>query len=282
MYKIDSDALATTIKQTVTSALEEDIGDGDISAALIPKDNVATAQILFRESAVLCGKSWVNEIFHQLDPSVKLAWKIDDGARAHPDQIVVKITGNARTLLSGERTALNFLQMLSAVATRTAYFVEQLKHTQVCLLDTRKTLPGLRLAQKYAVSCGGGHNHRLGLYDAFLIKENHIMACGGIAEAVTAARQSAPGKIIEVEVESLAELDQALNAGASMIMLDNFSLDDTREAVARNAGRAKLEASGGITDETIRAIAETGIDYISMGTLTKDIKAIDLSMRFSS
>ena len=281
MYSIDTDDLASSIVNSVTSALKEDIDGGDISAALIPQGKEATARILYRESAVLCGKAWVNEVFNQLDSSTKLEWGYDDGARIEPDQVVVKITGPARALLSGERTALNFLQMLSAVATRTAYFVDQVKHTQVNLLDTRKTLPGLRLAQKYAVTCGGGHNHRMGLYDAFLIKENHIMACGGIAEAVTEARQSAPGKMIEVEVETFDELEEALSAGAAMIMLDNFSIDDTREAIARTAGRARLEASGGITDETLRAVAETGIDYISMGTLTKDIKAIDLSMRFS-
>jgi nicotinate-nucleotide pyrophosphorylase (carboxylating) len=282
MYHIDPDELAVVIKSNVENALKEDIGEGDISASLIPANHIATARILFRESAVLCGQAWVDEVFRQLDPSVKLEWHMKDGNTVKPEQLVVTITGTTRSLLSGERTALNFLQLLSATATRTAFFVNQLKHTQVKLLDTRKTLPGLRLAQKYAVSCSGGHNHRIGLFDAFLIKENHIMACGGIAEAVETARRLAPGKMIEVEVENFDELNQALDAGAPMIMLDNFNLDDTKEAVSHTAGRAKLESSGGITDKTLRAVAETGIDYISMGTLTKDVAAIDLSMRLSS
>jgi nicotinate-nucleotide pyrophosphorylase (carboxylating) len=281
MYTINKNDLITTIQSSVASALAEDIGAGDINAALIPAERTATARILFRQSAILCGQAWVNEVFRQIDPSVVPEWYFQDGNRVNPNDVVVKVSGNARSLLSGERTALNFLQALSATATRTAYFVEQVKGTGVHLLDTRKTLPGLRLAQKYAVKCGGGENHRMGLYDAFLIKENHIAACGSIAEAVKAARALAPERMIEVEVETLDELEQALAAEAPMILLDNFSLADTREAVQRTAGRARLEASGGINDETLKLIAETGIDYISMGTLTKDIRSVDLSMRLS-
>ena len=281
MYTIIKNDLITTIQSSVASALAEDIGAGDINAALIPAERTATARILFRQSAILCGQAWVNEVFRQIDPSVVPEWYFQDGNRVNPNDVVVKVSGNARSLLSGERTALNFLQALSATATRTAYFVEQVKGTGVHLLDTRKTLPGLRLAQKYAVKCGGGENHRMGLYDAFLIKENHIAACGSIAEAVKAARALAPERMIEVEVETLDELEQALAAEAPMILLDNFSLADTREAVQRRAGRASLEASGGINDETLKLIAETGIDYISMGTLTKDIRSVDLSMRLS-
>lgn len=281
MYTINNNDLITAIRTSVASALAEDIGAGDINAALIPAERTATARILFRQSAILCGQHWVNEVFRQIDPSVVPEWYFQDGNRVKPDDVVVKMSGNARSLLSGERTALNFLQTLSATATRTDYFVEQVKGTGVHLLDTRKTLPGLRLAQKYAVKCGGGENHRMGLYDAFLIKENHIAACGSIAEAVKAARALAPDRMIEVEVETLDELEQALAAAAPMILLDNFTLADTREAVQRTAGRARLEASGGINDETLKLIAETGIDYISMGTLTKDIRSVDLSMRLS-
>ncbi len=281
MYKINHDDLAAAIQSNVAGALAEDMGAGDINAALIPVDRTATARILFRQSAVLCGQAWVNEVFRQIDPSVQLDWYAHDGNRVNSNDVVVKLSGTARSLLSGERTALNFLQLLSATATRTAYFVEQVKGTGVHLLDTRKTLPGLRMAQKYAVKCGGGENHRMGLYDAFLIKENHIAACGSIAAAVKAARALAPDKIIEVEVETLDELDQALAAAAPVILLDNFSLPDTRAAVKRTAGRAKLEASGGINDATLKVTAQTGIDYISMGTLTKDVRSVDLSMRLS-
>ncbi|OHC26934.1 MAG: nicotinate-nucleotide diphosphorylase (carboxylating), partial [Pseudomonadales bacterium RIFCSPLOWO2_12_59_9] len=217
----------------------------------------------------------------QLDPRVAVQWQVRDGERVSPNQILFTLDGPARALLSGERSALNFLQTLSAVATRSQHYADLVQGTAVKLLDTRKTLPGLRLAQKYAVTCGGCHNHRIGLYDAFLIKENHIAACGGIAQAIAAAQQIAPGKPVEVEVESLAELEQALAAGADIIMLDELSLDDMRTAVKLTAGRAKLEASGGIKDSTLRSVAETGVDYISLGTLTKDIKAVDLSMRLS-
>lgn len=281
MYSINQQDLDAAVRSNVAAALAEDIGSGDISAALIPPDREATAQILFRQAAVLCGRPWVEQVFHQIDPKVRLDWHRQDGDRIEPDTVVLKLAGNARALLSGERAALNFLQMLSATATRTAFFVDQVKGTGVKLLDTRKTLPGLRIAQKYAVVCGGGQNHRLGLYDAFLIKENHIAACGSIAAAVAAARVLAPGKVIEVEVETLDELDQALAVGAPMILLDNFTLADTREAVRRTAGRAKLEASGGINEDTLKDMAATGVDYISMGTLTKDIRSTDLSMRLS-
>lgn len=281
MYTVSQKDLESAAKQNVAAALIEDIGDGDISAALIPSDREASAQILFRQSAVLCGRPWVDEVFRRIDSKVRLEWFFRDGDRISPDTVVLKLYGNARALLSGERTALNFLQMLSATATRTAGFVDLAGSTTTRLLDTRKTLPGLRIAQKYAVGCGGGQNHRMGLYDAFLIKENHIAACGSIAAAVTAARALAPGRVIEVEVETLDELDQALAIGAPMILLDNFSLQDTREAVRRAAGRAKLESSGGINETTLKEIAATGVDYISIGTLTKDIQSVDLSMRLS-
>ena len=220
-------------------------------------------------------------MFRQLDPRVTVNWRVHDGQRVTADQTLFTLQGPARALLSGERSALNFLQTLSAVASRSQQYADLVAGTQVQLLDTRKTLPGLRLAQKYAVTCGGCHNHRIGLYDAFLIKENHIAACGGIAQAIHRAQQIAPGKPVEVEVENLAELQQALDAGADIIMLDELSLADMRTAVTLSAGRAKLEASGGINASTLRSVAETGVDYISLGTLTKDIKAVDLSMRLS-
>lgn len=279
MYPIDPNDLRQAIMANVKAALKEDVASGDINAALIAEHSVAHARVITRESAVICGVDWVNEVFHQLDPEVTLVWHVQDGDRVAADDTLVEIKGKARSLLTGERAALNFLQLLSATATRAAHFVAMLEDTGVNLLDTRKTLPGLRLAQKYAVTCGGGQSHRMGLYDAFLIKENHIMACGGIGAAVKAAHALAPGKQVEVETENLAELAEALEAGADVIMLDNFSLDDTRTAVASAAGRARLEASGNVNAETLRGIAETGVDYISMGTLTKDVTAIDLSMR---
>lgn len=282
MYRIDSTELAEAVRNNVSNALAEDLGTGDINAALIPAACHASASIVFRQSAVFCGQAWVNEVFAQLDPAVTLNWHFQDGDRIEKNAVVVTLTGPARSLLSGERAALNFIQLLSATATRTAHFMDRVKDTAVKLLDTRKTLPGLRLAQKYAVTCGGGQSHRMGLYDAFLIKENHIAACGGIGKAVAAARALAPGKLVEVEVETLAELDQALAAEAEIIMLDNFSLEDTREAVARTEGKARLEASGGVNDHTLRAIAETGVDYISLGTLTKDVSSVDLSMRLTT
>lgn len=273
--------LSREISANVATALREDLGSGDITAQLIAAERSAQARIISRDAAVICGTAWVDEVFRQLDSSVKILWQVRDGERVSPNQVLFTLDGPARALLSGERSALNFLQTLSAVATRSQHYADLVQGTAVKLLDTRKTLPGLRLAQKYAVTCGGCHNHRIGLYDAFLIKENHIAACGGIAQAVQAAHNIAPGKPVEVEVESLAELEQALAAGADIIMLDELSLADIRQAVAITQGRAKLEASGGINDSTLRGVAETGVDYISLGTLTKDIKAVDLSMRLS-
>jgi nicotinate-nucleotide pyrophosphorylase (carboxylating) len=273
--------LTAEIEANVRRALIEDVGSGDITAQLIPAERLAKATIITRDDAVISGSAWVDSVFRQLDPRVAVHWQVADGDRVKPNQPLFHLEGPARSLLTGERSALNFLQMLSAVATRAQYYADKVANTQVKLLDTRKTLPGLRLAQKYAVTCGGCHNHRIGLFDAFLIKENHIAACGGIAEAITAARKIAPGKPVEIEVESLDELNQALAAGADIIMLDELSLDDMREAVRITAGRAKLEASGGINDTTLVPIAETGVDYISIGALTKDIKAVDLSMRLS-
>ncbi|KPY11191.1 Nicotinate-nucleotide pyrophosphorylase [Pseudomonas savastanoi pv. phaseolicola] len=273
--------LTAEIEANVRRALFEDVGSGDITAQLIPAERLAKATIISRDAAVIAGTAWVDTVFRQLDPRVAVHWQVTDGDRVSPNQALFHLEGPARSLLTGERSALNFLQMLSGVATRAQYFADMVSGTQVKLLDTRKTLPGLRLAQKYAVTCGGCHNHRIGLYDAFLIKENHIAACGGIAQAVEAAHRIAPGKPVEVEVESLSELKQALDAGADIIMLDELSLEDMREAVRLTAGRARLEASGGINDDTLRVIAETGVDYISIGAMTKDVKAVDLSMRLS-
>ena len=273
--------LGAEIEANVRTALREDIGTGDITAQLIPPERLAHATVITREAAVICGTAWVDAVFRQLDPRVAVHWQVADGDKVEANQTLFHLEGPARALLSGERSALNFLQTLSAVATHCRYFADLVTGTQVKLLDTRKTLPGLRLAQKYAVTCGGCHNHRIGLYDAFLIKENHIAACGGIAQAVSAAHGIAPGKPVEIEVESLDELQEALSAGADIVMLDELSLDDMRTAVTLTTGRAKLEASGGINASTIRTIAETGVDYISIGSITKDVKAIDLSMRLS-
>jgi nicotinate-nucleotide pyrophosphorylase (carboxylating) len=274
-------ALTAEIEANVRRALLEDVGSGDITAQLIPEERLAKATIISRDAAVIAGTAWVDAVFRQLDPRVAVHWQVADGDRVSPNQALFHLEGPARSLLTGERSALNFLQLLSGVATRARYYADMVSGTQVRLLDTRKTLPGLRLAQKYAVTCGGCDNHRIGLYDAFLIKENHIAACGGIPEAVAAAHKIAPGKPVEIEVESLAELRLALDAGADIIMLDELSLDDMREAVRLTAGRAKLEASGGINEDTLRVIAETGVDYISIGAITKDVKAVDLSMRLS-
>src|SRR5690606_20940946 len=262
--------LGAEIEDHVRSALREAIGSGDITAQLNPAERLAHAREHTREPAVICGTAWVDAVFRQLDPRVSVHWHVRDGDRALGDQTLLELEGPARALLSGERSALNFLQTLSAVATRCRHFADLVEGTAVKLLDTRKTLPGLRLAQKYAVTQGGCHNHRIGLYDAFLIKENHIAACGGIAQAITAAHGIAPGKPVEIEVESLDELREALAAGADIVMLDELSLDDMRSAVSLTAGRAKLEASGGINESTLRTIAETGVDYISIGSLTKD------------
>lgn len=273
------DALAEEIRNSAARLIAEDIGPGDMTAQLIPDRQWAKARVITRETAILCGVAWVDELFRRLDTRVILHWKAADGDRLEAGQAFLELQGPARSLLTGERAVLNLLQTLSATATRTRHYVDLIKDTGVRLLDTRKTLPGLRLAQKYAVTCGGGYNHRLGLYDAFLIKENHIAACGGIAAAIKEARDIASDLPVEVEVETFEELAQALDAGADIIMLDNFSLDDMREAVIRTAGRATLEASGNVDETTLRAIAETGVDCISSGALTKDIKAIDLSMR---
>ena len=267
------------IEKTVKWALEEDIGSGDITAQLIPATNQSHARIISRDNAVIAGVAWVNEVFKQLDDSVDVFWHVQEGDLVKENQTLFELKGNSRSLLTGERAALNFLQTLSAVATKCHEYSQKVSHTQVKLLDTRKTLPGLRSALKYAVTQGNCHNHRIGLFDAFLIKENHINACGGINNAISQAHQIAPGKLVEVEVEGFDELNQALEAGADIIMLDNFSIDDTKKAVDHVKGRAKLEASGGITDETLVSISETGVDYISIGALTKDVKAVDLSMR---
>lgn len=276
---IPAELLRQSRIETVAQSLREDIGDGDITARLIPEGTIASGRVITREAATIAGRAWVEEVFHQVDPTTVLDWQVQDGDQAAPDQVLFRMQGPARSLLTAERAALNWLQTLSAVATTCSYYARQVAHTRVKLLDTRKTVPGLRLALKYAVTCGGCHNHRLGLWDAFLIKENHIAACGSIAAAVQEARRIAPGKPVEVETENLDELAQALDAGADIIMLDEYSLEDMRTAVKTAAGKAKLEASGGISADTLVPVAETGVDYISIGALTKDIKAVDLSMR---
>ncbi len=273
------DRLRNDIARSVRWALEEDIDSGDITAELIPADRLATATIITRETAVLCGRPWVDEVFHQLDPGVTLDWAVDDGDAIAPNQLLVTLHGPARALLSGERTALNFLQTLSGTATTAREYAELVKGTRVKVLDTRKTIPGLRTAQKYAVRCGGCHNHRIGLYDAFLIKENHITACGGIAQAVATARRNHPGKPVEVEVETLDELRQALDAGADIIMLDEFSDADAKAGITLVAGRSKVEISGSVSAATIGRLAAIGPDYVSSGALTKHVRAVDLSMR---
>jgi nicotinate-nucleotide pyrophosphorylase (carboxylating) len=274
--------LSDSIKDNVATALKEDIGSGDITALLIPAEQQATATIITREDCVFCGKDWVVAVFAQIDKDVTIEWNVEDGDQVKANSTLFNLRGNARSLLTGERAALNFVQTLSGTATVSHYYANLVKHTQVKLLDTRKTLPGLRDAQKYAVASGGCQNHRIGLYDAFLIKENHIAACGGIAAAVHAARTIAPGKPVEVEVENFDELAQALNAKADIIMLDNFAQEDMRKAVAINNGQAKLEASGNVTELTLPTIAETGVDFISIGALTKHCRAVDLSMRVYS
>ncbi len=274
------DTLSAAILLNVKYALAEDIGSGDITAQLIGEQTQAEATIISREEATLAGIDWANEVFRQVDPTITANWHFNDGDQVAANQALVTLKGPARALLTAERSAMNFLQTLSATATLCHQYAALVADTNVKLLDTRKTLPGLRIAQKYAVRCGGCFNHRIGLYDAFLIKENHIAACGSIAEAVATARTNEPGKPVEVEVESLNELEQALAAGADTVMLDNFTLDDMKTAVATVNGRCKLEASGNVTQETLRPIALTGVDYISIGVLTKDCKAIDLSMRF--
>jgi len=272
--------LKADLHNNVSAALLEDVGDGDITAQLIPAAEIALAAIITRENATICGVDWVNEVARQLDSTIVIDWMVADGDQVQANQVLFQAHGNARSLLTFERCALNFLQCLSGTASTAHYYAGLVADTQVKLLDTRKTIPGLRKAQKYAVACGQCYNHRIGLYDAFLIKENHIAACGGISQAIATARKQEPTKPVEVEVESLDELNQALEAGADRIMLDNFSLADMRKAVQLATGRAELEASGGINEQTLRPIAETGVDYISIGALTKDCRAIDLSMRF--
>lgn len=279
---ISQQLLEQSIQLNIQQALQEDIGDGDITALLTPEDEQATATIISREDMILAGQPWVNALIAAFDPSVQITWLKNDGDLVRANETIFKLSGSARSLLTVERPALNFAQTLSAVASKTAEYVKQLDGLNTKLLDTRKTLPGLRIAQKYAVSVGGGQNHRLGLFDAFLIKENHIMAAGGIAQAIAKAHQIAPGKPVEVEVETWAELEQALEAQADIVMLDNFSQQQMIDAVKHVAGRCKLEASGNITIANLREVASTGVDYISMGVLTKDVKAVDLSMRFNA
>lgn len=279
---ISQQLLEQSIQLNIQQALQEDIGDGDITALLTPEDEQATATIISREDMILAGQPWVNALIAAFDSSVQITWLKNDGDLVFANDTIFKLAGSARSLLTVERPALNFVQTLSAVATKTAEYVKQLDGLNTKLLDTRKTLPGLRIAQKYAVAVGGGQNHRLGLFDAFLIKENHIMAAGGIAQAIAKAHQIAPGKPVEVEVETWAELDQALEAKADIVMLDNFSQQQMIDAVKHVAGRCKLEASGNITIANLREVASTGVDYISMGVLTKDVKAVDLSMRFNA
>jgi nicotinate-nucleotide pyrophosphorylase (carboxylating) len=274
--------LPADLASQVDAALREDIGSGDVTAALVPAAQQVRGAVITREDAVLCGREWAQETFRRLDPQVRLSWRAADGDQLRATQVIFEIAGAARPVLSGERTALNFLQLLSGTATATRRYVEAVAGTGCRILDTRKTLPGLRTAQKYAVRCGGADNHRMGLYDRVLIKENHIVAAGSIAGAIEAARRSAPHITVEVEVETLGELDEALNAKPEVVMLDEFSLTDLAAAVRVNRARgapAKLEASGGVSLEAVRAIAATGVDYISVGSLTKHVRAVDLSMR---
>ncbi|MEW6446098.1 MAG: carboxylating nicotinate-nucleotide diphosphorylase [Pseudomonadota bacterium] len=271
---------AESIAQDVARALAEDFGDGDVSADLVPEDALAHARVITRDHMHLAGSAWFSEVFHQINPRVEVRWAASDGDHLAPGGLLCTLHGPARAILSGERSGLNFVQTLSAVATKTHKFVRAVHGTRARILDTRKTLPGLRRAQKYAVLCGGGWNHRIGLFDAILIKENHIAAAGGITPAIVRARHLHPALPLEVEVEDLSQLEEALMAGAPRILLDNFDLVRLEEAVTLSAGRAELEASGGVNLDTVRAIAETGVDFISIGALTKDIQAIDLSMRF--
>jgi len=271
--------LPSDLVETVKHALAEDVGSGDITAQLIAADTQAQTQVISREQAILCGTAWFDEVFKQLNHQIQITWHVQDGEIVSPNQKLCDLTGNARALLTGERTALNFLQLLSSTATQVQQYVKAIDGTKTQILDTRKTIPGLRQAQKYAVRCGGGTNHRMGLYDAFLIKENHIVAAGSITKAIATARHHTNQLPIEVEVETLEQIKEALQAGTNRLLLDNFTLPQLREAVALVQNQVKLEASGGIMLESIRAIAETGVDFISVGTLTKNVQAIDLSMR---
>lgn len=268
------------VPETVSRALTEDVGTGDVTAALLPEGATARARVISREQAVLCGQAWFDEVFRQLDSRVRVEWRVADGAAVAPGDTLCEIEGPVRALLTGERTALNFLQTLSGTATAARRFAEAVAHTRTRVLDTRKTLPGLRSAQKYATRCGGCTNHRMGLYDLVLIKENHILAAGSIAAAVAEARRRFPTLEVEVEVEDLEQLEQALAAGADIVLLDNFDLPGLRAAVAQAAGRSRLEASGNIELANVAAVAETGVDYVSVGAITKHVRAVDLSMRF--
>ena len=276
---LNLDSLKQDIQTSVSWALEEDIRSGDITADLIPDSQLSEATIITREDAVVCGTAWVNEVFQQVDDKVIIDWHVSDGDSVTANQILCTLKGCSKSILTGERCALNFLQTLSGTASKSREYANLVKHTQVKLLDTRKTLPGLRTAQKYAVTCGGCHNHRIGLYDAYLIKENHIQACGGITAVVNTAKKLHPGKSIEVEVESFDELQEAINAGCDTVMLDNFDTEQTRQAVLMAKNKVKLEASGGIDKQSLVEKAETGVDFISIGALTKSCQALDLSLR---
>jgi nicotinate-nucleotide pyrophosphorylase (carboxylating) len=279
-FDFSPSAVAQLAAADAARALAEDVGEGDLTAGLVDAGRRARARVLARESAVICGAPWTDAALRQVDPDVQVTWHVGEGQRCKAGEVVLEAVGSARGLLTAERTALNFLQLLSGVATKTALYVDAVQGTRAAIVDTRKTLPGLRLAQKYAVRMGGGTNHRIGLYDAVLIKENHIAAAGGVTAVLEAARRVAPqAAFVEIEVETLAQLQEALAAGAQMVLLDNMDLPTLREAVRINAGRAILEISGGVTLDTLRALAETGVDRISIGTLTKDVKATDFSMR---
>jgi nicotinate-nucleotide pyrophosphorylase (carboxylating) len=271
----------SSIEATVHTALREDIGDGDITADLIPADAVSLANVISREACVFCGMDWFEEVFRQIDDQIYIEWQVEDGDSVAAGEAICSLSGPSRSLLTGERTALNFIQTLSATATLASSYAQAVEGTQAVVLDTRKTIPGLRAAQKYAVSCGGCQNHRMGLYDAILIKENHILAAGSIQSAVEQARFHSPGYPVEIEVESIAQLEEAIAADVDRVLLDNFTTDQIRMAVELSNGKIPLEASGGITLDNIREYAETGVDFISTGSLTKDIIAIDLSMRFT-
>jgi nicotinate-nucleotide pyrophosphorylase (carboxylating) len=276
-------AIPKDLGDQVAAALREDVGTGDVTARLVPDKQLARGRVITREEAVVCGQPWVDETFRRLDPSIQIRWHASDGDRVRANQVVFEIHGPARAVLTGERTSLNFLQMLSGVATQTRAFVDAVAGTGCTIIDTRKTLPGLRTAQKYAVRCGGAQNHRIGLFDMVLIKENHIAAAGSIASAIAAGKRASSGLKIEVEVESLAGLDEALSAGPDIVLLDNFNNADMAKAVKTTRARTttvKLEASGNVTLDTVRSIADTGVDYISVGSLTKHVHATDLSMRF--
>lgn len=277
---LDQTILDTAVKNNVAQALAEDVGGGDVSAMLIASTTISTARVITREAGIFCGQPWVEETMRQVDPAVAVTWHVTDGDQVTPEQPLFELTGAARAMLTAERTMLNFAQLLSGTATRTARYVNLIAPYKAVLLDTRKTIPGLRIAQKYAVACGGGQNHRIGLFDAFLLKENHINAAGSITAAINAARAAQPTLKLEVEVETLAQLDEAIAAGADIAMIDNFSLEDSVTAARRAAGHLLLEASGGINEQSITEIAATGVDYISIGDLTKTVTPLDLSMRF--